>query len=84
VKRRSAVARTIRFPTTLRARIAADARRCGRSFEAHIIALLRRHFGEDVDIAPSAEETLRRLRDSVAGISDDDQEHHWGRRRGRP
>jgi len=46
------VARTIRFPEALRAKITVDAERCGRSFEAQVIALLRRHFGEDVDIAP--------------------------------
>jgi hypothetical protein len=48
----SAVARTIRIPASLRKRIAADAERCGRSFEGQVIALLRRHYGEDVDIAP--------------------------------
>jgi hypothetical protein len=47
-----AVARTIRIPAALRKRIAADADRCGRSFEGQVIALLRRHYGEDVDIAP--------------------------------
>jgi hypothetical protein len=49
----STVARTIRFPAGLRERIAADAERCGRSFEGQVIALLRRHYGEDVDIAPN-------------------------------
>jgi hypothetical protein len=48
----SAIARTIRIPAALRKRIAADAERCGRSFEGQVIALLRRHYGEDVDIAP--------------------------------
>jgi hypothetical protein len=48
----SPVARTIRIPASLRKRIAADADRCGRSFEGQVIALLRRHYGEDVDIAP--------------------------------
>src|SRR3954462_12351006 len=48
----SPVARTIRIPASLRKRIAADAERCGRSFEGQGIALLRRHYGEDVDIAP--------------------------------
>ena len=47
-----AIARTIRIPASLRKRIAADAERCGRSFEGQVIALLRRHYGEDVDIAP--------------------------------
>jgi hypothetical protein len=41
-----ATARTIRFPKRLRDRIAADAERCGRSFEAQVLAILRRHFGE--------------------------------------
>jgi len=48
----SPVARTIRIPVALRKRIAADAERCGRSFEGQVLALLRRHYGEDVDIAP--------------------------------
>ncbi len=48
----STIARTIRVPVALRKRIAADAERCGRSFEGQVIALLRRHYGEDVDIAP--------------------------------
>jgi hypothetical protein len=48
----STIARTIRIPATLRKRIAADAERCGRSFEGQVVALLRRHYGEDVDIAP--------------------------------
>jgi hypothetical protein len=51
-------ARTIRFPSTLRDKIAADAERCGRSFEGQVIALLRRHFGEDVDISPPPSEII--------------------------
>ena len=47
----STVARTIRFPVALRQKINADADRCGRSFDGQVIALLRRHYGEDVDIA---------------------------------
>ena len=66
------VARTIRFPEPLRTRIATDAERCGRSFEAQVIALLRRHFGEDVDIAPSPSEILSLAAASVAGMSDGD------------
>ncbi|HYU34850.1 MAG TPA: hypothetical protein VEW48_22090 [Thermoanaerobaculia bacterium] len=54
----TAIARTIRFPAGLRDKIAADAERCGRSFEGQVIALLRRHYGEDVDIAPSPTEIL--------------------------
>ena len=48
----SPVARTIRIPLALRKRIAADAERCSRTFEGQVIALLRRYYGEDVDIAP--------------------------------
>ena len=54
----STVARTIRFPAGLRDKIVADAERCGRSFEGQVIALLRRHYGEDVDIAPGPAEIL--------------------------
>jgi hypothetical protein len=63
-------ARTIRFPEPLRERISADADRCGRSFEAHVIALLRRHYGEDVDIAPSPDTILSLILGSTAGLSD--------------
>jgi hypothetical protein len=66
------VARTVRFPEALRAKIAADAERCGRSFEAHVIALLRRHFGENVDIAPPAEEIVSLASASVRGMADGD------------
>jgi hypothetical protein len=62
------VARTIRFPASLRDQIAADAERCGRSFEGQVIALLRRHFGEDVDIAPSPAEILGMAQASVADL----------------
>ena len=64
----SAIARTIRFPAALRDKIAADADRCGRSFEAHVIALLRRHYGEDVDIAPSPAEILALAAASFADV----------------
>jgi hypothetical protein len=66
------VARTVRFPVDLRDRITADAQRCGRSFEGQVIALLRRHYGEDVDIAPSANEILTLARASLADIPDAD------------
>jgi hypothetical protein len=66
------VARTIRFPEGLRSRITSDAERCGRSFEAHVIALLRRHFGENVDIAPAPSTILSLAAASVAGMSDGD------------
>jgi hypothetical protein len=64
------VARTIRFPSSLRARIANDAERCGRSFEGQVIALLRRHYGEDVDIAPPPSDILALAASSLAGVSD--------------
>ena len=66
--RDATVARTIRFPAGLRDRIAADAERCGRSFEGQVIALLRRHYGEDVDIAPSPAEILALASASLAGV----------------
>jgi hypothetical protein len=61
-------ARTIRFPEALRARIAADAERCGRSYEAQVIAILRRHYGEDVDIVPAADSILALAVGSLAGV----------------
>lgn len=64
----SSIARTIRFPAALRDRIAADAVRCGRSFEAHVIAVLRRHYGEDVDIAPGPAEILALASASLANV----------------
>ena len=64
----SPIARTIRFPVRLRDRIAADAERCGRSFEGQVIALLRRHYGEDVDIAPAPAEILALAAASLADI----------------
>ena len=64
------VARTIRFPEGLRSRIAADADRCGRSFEGQAIAILRRHYGEDVDIAPAPAEILGLAAASLAGVSE--------------
>jgi hypothetical protein len=66
------IARTIRFPAALRDKITADAERCGRSFEAQVIALLRRHYGEDVDIAPSPAEILAFATASVADIEGPD------------
>jgi hypothetical protein len=66
--RDATVARTIRFPAELRDKIAADAERCGRSFEGQVIALLRRHFGEDVDIAPGPSEILALAAASLADV----------------
>ena len=76
-------ARTVRFPSRLRTRIAADAERCGRSFEAQVLAILRRHYGEDVDIAPGPDAILALARASVDGLSDADQRLVTGRRRRR-
>lgn len=64
----STVARTIRIPAALRERIATDAERCGRSFEGQVIALLRRHYGEDVDIAPAPAGILTLAIASLADI----------------
>jgi hypothetical protein len=65
----SLTARTIRFPKRVRDRIFVDAERCGRSFEGQVIAVLRRHYGEDVDIAPSADAILDLARGSLKGIT---------------
>jgi len=54
--RHADIARTIRFPSSLRGRIVNDAERCGRSFE--------------VDIAPPPSEILSLAASSLAGISD--------------
>ena len=62
------VALTIRFPARLREKIAVDAERCGRSFDGQVIALLRRHYGEDVDIAPNPAEILAQAVASFADI----------------
>jgi hypothetical protein len=78
--RDAAIARTIRFPAPLRARLAADAERCGRSFESHVIAILRRHYGEDVDLAPLPDAILALARASVAGMTGADQRSVSGRR----
>ena len=65
----SRLARTIRFPEALRARIATDAERCGRSFEAQVVALLRHHYGEDVNIAPSPESIIGLALGSLSGAT---------------
>ncbi|HYI08880.1 MAG TPA: hypothetical protein VEK57_07395 [Thermoanaerobaculia bacterium] len=70
----SPVARTIRIPVALRKRIAADAERCGRSFEGQVLALLRRHYGEDVDIAPGPTGILALAVASLADIPDAERE----------
>jgi hypothetical protein len=70
--RTAPTARTIRFPERLRAQIAADAERCGRSFEAQVLAILRHHYGESVDIAPTPALVLALARGSLTGISQAD------------
>jgi hypothetical protein len=69
---KSTIARTIRFPARLQDRIAADGERCGRSLEEQVIALLRRHYGEDVDIAPAPAEILALAAASLADIPTSD------------
>jgi hypothetical protein len=66
------VARTIRFPAGLRERISNDADRCGRSFEGQVLALLRRHYGEDVDIAPGPQDLLALATASLAEVAASD------------
>jgi hypothetical protein len=73
-RRATQTARTIRFPEPLRQKLLADAERCGRSFEAQVLAILRSHFGESVDIAPPPEIILAALRRSAEGLSDADWE----------
>src|SRR5439155_15172136 len=63
------IARTVRFPKRLRERLASDAERCGRSFEAQVIAVLRRHYGEDVDISPAPDAIIALARASFSDIS---------------
>jgi hypothetical protein len=70
----STIARTIRMPGALRKRIAADAERCGRSFEGQVIALLRRHYGEDVDIAPGPAGILALALATLADVPDSERE----------
>ena len=72
-KTRAITARTVRFPKRLRELIAADAERCGRSFEAQVIAILRHNYGEDVDIAPAPEAILRLARASFQGLSPEER-----------
>jgi hypothetical protein len=64
----STIARTIRFPAALRDRLAADADRCGRSLEGQGIAVLRRHYGEGVDIAPGPPHILTLASASLADV----------------
>jgi hypothetical protein len=41
--------------------------------EAHVLAILRKHFGEDVDIAPAPHAIIALARESLAGLSVRDQ-----------
>lgn len=66
-------ARTIRFPDELRQRVTADAERCGRSFEAQVLAILRSHFGEDVDLSPPPDVVLSLARASLNGVAASDR-----------
>ena len=66
------VARTVRFPRPLRERIVADALRCGRSFEAQVLAILRRHYGESVDLAPPPDAILSFARGSLGDMPERD------------
>jgi hypothetical protein len=70
--REPTVARTVRFPEGLRDKIAADADRCGRSFEGQVLAVLRRHYGEDVDIAPPPADILALATASMSGVPESD------------
>jgi hypothetical protein len=72
-RRATHTARTIRFPERLRTQIAADAERCGRSFEAQVLSILRHHYGESVDIAPTPALVLALARGSLAGIPPSDR-----------
>lgn len=64
----SNTATTIRFPARLRAQIAAGAERSGRSFEEQVLAILRQHYGESVDIAPAPAVVLALAMGSLEGI----------------
>lgn len=75
------VARTIRFSMRLRRRISEDAERCGRSFEGQVIAVLRHHYGEDVDISPVPEAILALARASLSGMSDAERKAVTGKLR---
>jgi hypothetical protein len=65
----------------LRDRIALDAERCGRSFEQQVLAILRQHFGESVDLAPAPDALLALAQATVLGMSASEQKSISGRRR---
>lgn len=79
----AATARTVRFPARLTEAVGADAVRCGRSFEQQVIAVLRSHYGEHVDLAPAPQDVLALARASVAGMTAAEQELVSGRSRRR-
>ena len=62
-------ATTVRIPLRLRTEIAADAERCGRSFQEQVVAILRHHYGESVDIVPTPALILALAEESLAGLS---------------
>lgn len=70
---REARATIVRIPLRLRTRIAADADRCGRSFHEQVVAILRRHYGESVDIVPTPALILALAEESLAGLSAGDR-----------
>jgi hypothetical protein len=67
------VGRTLHFSSRLQAQLEADAVRCGRSFEAQVLAILRRHYGEDVDIAPTSMSILALAAGSMEGVPERDR-----------
>jgi plasmid stability protein len=69
-RQQPSIARTIRFPEQLRDRISTDAERCGRSFEAQVLSILRSHYGENVELAPAPAAILALAAASVEGIPD--------------
>lgn len=62
------VTRTLRLPSGLHEKISADARRCERTFNRQVIALLCRHYGDDVDIVPRPAEILGLAAASFADV----------------
>ena len=63
----------VRLPSRLRTRIALDAERCGRRFEEQVVAILRRHYGEAVDIVPTPTFILALAEGSLAGMPEADR-----------
>jgi len=63
----------LRLPARLRTQIAADAERCGRTVQEQVVAILRRHYGESVDIVPTPAFILALAEESLAGLSEADR-----------